>query len=353
MVRVCLKNTFISLSPDQGEEEADEEPCRLRAHSDESPRRERRAGPVCSLLGDRDLDTPQEQAGLQLEKLSRLLDGGGSCSSTTGAPPAAGRSCCTDSCVASFSPREPSPPASSDPVDDEDDRDECGDLGGRFEPPTWSGNWSSCSSVSTVASDHTPGGGPRPRGAKLGHSGPQRVCGLGDSPQYRHRRVPRRAKLDEEVADSAEARLPTTIMIRNIPNRYTQSDLIAELEDLGLAGTFDFLYVPLDTGTMASVGYAFVNFLEPYWAMRCMAEFENYVFRRYQRASCKVAHVSVAHIQGLDANLAHYEAAAVNKAKLKQRRPLVMAHISKVFVPKAGDSSAGQASGNWLLPPPR
>ncbi|CAE8596173.1 unnamed protein product, partial [Polarella glacialis] len=93
------------------------------------------------------------------------------------------------------------------------------------------------------------------------------------------------------------------------------------------AGTFDFLYIPLDKGTMSNVGYAFVNFMHKESASKCMETFQNYRFRRHRKTSGKIAAISVAHIQGLDANLAHYENAAVNTAKLKQRRPVVMANI--------------------------
>lgn len=34
---------------------------------------------------------------------------------------------------------------------------------------------------------------------------------------------------------------PTTMMIRNIPNRYTQREFVRELDQLGFAGTYDFM----------------------------------------------------------------------------------------------------------------
>eukprot|EP00928_Gymnodinium_smaydae_P040463 TRINITY_DN27443_c0_g2_i1.p1 TRINITY_DN27443_c0_g2~~TRINITY_DN27443_c0_g2_i1.p1 ORF type:complete len:540 (+),score=97.93 TRINITY_DN27443_c0_g2_i1:245-1864(+) len=146
---------------------------------------------------------------------------------------------------------------------------------------------------------------------------------------YRHGHVPKTVDLAEESTKKATDAPPTTVMIRNIPNRYTQRDLISELEDLEFAGTFDFVYIPLDKGTMSNVGYAFVNFIAPSHCARCMEVMQRYHFKRYRRMSGRVAAVSVAHIQGLEANLAHYENAAVNNAKLKQFRPIVMANISK------------------------
>lgn len=149
--------------------------------------------------------------------------------------------------------------------------------------------------------------------------------------EYRHGHVPKNLNLQEEYRQTNQERPPTTLMIRNMPNRYTQRELMAELEDLGFAGAFDFLYVPVDKGTMSNVGYAFVNFTEHTGAEKCIAAFQNYRFKRHRKISGKIAAVSVAHIQGLEANLAHYENAAVNTAKLKQRRPVIMANISQTL----------------------
>ena len=51
----------------------------------------------------------------------------------------------------------------------------------------------------------------------------------------------------------------TTIMIKNIPNKYTQKML---LETIGKhnKGSFDFLYLPIDFKNKCNVGYAFINF---------------------------------------------------------------------------------------------
>lgn len=145
--------------------------------------------------------------------------------------------------------------------------------------------------------------------------------------ESRHCNVPKTLNLAVEYAQNDRDKQVTTLMIRNIPNRYSQRELINELKSLGFGGTFDFLYIPLDLGTMSNVGYAFVNFIDHVWAEKCMEVFHNYRFRRHRQAG-KVAAVSVAHIQGLDGNLRHYEKSAVNTARLKQRRPVIMANIS-------------------------
>lgn len=172
--------------------------------------------------------------------------------------------------------------------------------------------------------------------------------------EYRHGHVPKNLDLAQEFHDKQQQgheRAPTTLMIRNIPNRYTQNELILELEALGFASTFDFLYVPLDKGTMSNVGYAFVNFVDPSWATKCMEAFHGYHFKRHRKVSGKIAAVSIAHIQGLEANLAHYKNAAVNTAKMKQRRPLVMANISRSLVSALGFDDAPGAGGGGSAGP--
>lgn len=140
----------------------------------------------------------------------------------------------------------------------------------------------------------------------------------------KHASVPKNVNLAEEYARSRkEGHVITTVMIRNIPNRCSQRELINELDSVGLAGCFDFLYIPLDLGTMSNVGYAFVNFTHPMYAARCMEVLPKHHFKRQRKVGKGVA-VSAAHMQGLDANLKHYEKSAVNTSRLRQRRPVVM-----------------------------
>jgi hypothetical protein len=193
----------------------------------------------------------------------------------------------------------------------------------------------STDSVSTMASDAYDGFGEDGSPKDWGLFGEDRQ----DS-QYEHSKVfecshslvPRHQNWADMQDDSTRDEPPTTMMIRNIPSRYSQHDLMMDLAALGFAGTFDFLYIPMDKSTSSNVGYAFVNFIDPYWASKCMQSFENYRFTRYSRhGSKKVATVSVAHLQGLAKNLEHYEKSAVNASRHVHRRPMVMPNISTVI----------------------
>jgi len=149
------------------------------------------------------------------------------------------------------------------------------------------------------------------------------------APEMSHSQVPKNQNMEEMFSSSKDEPI-TTMMIRNIPGRYSQNDLMMDLSDLGLAETYDFLYLPMDKATSANVGYAFVNFVQSSKAQQCIQCFEAFRFQRHQRSSNKWAKVSVAHLQGLEKNLAHYEKAAVNVCKEKRRRPVVMANIAKI-----------------------
>lgn len=125
-----------------------------------------------------------------------------------------------------------------------------------------------------------------------------------------------------EVQDPGEV---TTLMIRHIPNMYTRSMLVEELESLGLGGLYDFLYLPIDTSTQWNVGYAFVNFIAAVSATKCVSAMTDYVFRCFEHNSGKVTQVAVAHIQGLERNLEHYSNTAVQCVGSQDNRPLVLA----------------------------
>ena len=54
----------------------------------------------------------------------------------------------------------------------------------------------------------------------------------------------------------------TTLMIKNIPNKYTINILFQEI-NLNYLGKYDFLYLPLDPSNKCNLGFAFINLLDP------------------------------------------------------------------------------------------
>jgi len=151
----------------------------------------------------------------------------------------------------------------------------------------------------------------------------------GSTRKLSHLHVPKSTDLTKKFGTHAEEQEITTLMVRNIPNLYTRTMLIEELDSLGFRGEFNFIYLPIDKSTEWNVGYAFVNFVDSNVAAQFTKIMTNYKFCQFDHGSGKVAQVSVAHIQGLQKNLEHYSNTAVQCARVQSHRPLVLAGGSK------------------------
>lgn len=135
--------------------------------------------------------------------------------------------------------------------------------------------------------------------------------------------VPKRVNFEEVFQGRDATQRITTLMIRNVPNRYDRTMLMKELDQLGFTGSYDFLYLPVDNATNWNVGYAFVNFEEPEDAQRCMKIMDSHQFLHFRHGKRRTAHVSAAHIQGLEQNLAHCSTTSLLSAPAPWLRPWV------------------------------
>lgn len=61
------------------------------------------------------------------------------------------------------------------------------------------------------------------------------------------------------MQESQAVEMRTTLMIKNIPNRYSKAMLLAEI-DQSHSGTYNFFYLPIDQKNACNAGYAFINF---------------------------------------------------------------------------------------------
>ncbi|CAD7949471.1 unnamed protein product [Amoebophrya sp. A25] len=113
----------------------------------------------------------------------------------------------------------------------------------------------------------------------------------------------------------------TTMMLRNIPNKYTQPMLLNTLDEQGFQGKFDFFYLPIDFRNRCNVGYAFINFTSPDDAKNFLSIFHKFKLKAYN--SPKVCEVNYARVQGLQANIEVYRNSPVNGIPIKQYRPLI------------------------------
>jgi len=110
-------------------------------------------------------------------------------------------------------------------------------------------------------------------------------------------------------------------MLRNIPNKYCQKELLEDLELMGFhpARQIDFFYLPVDQETGANLGYAFVNLSSREYA-RAFLQLDGANFSRY--ATRKVINVGIATVQGLEENWIFYQRSSAMRNSDLSRRPL-------------------------------
>ncbi|XP_044978025.1 protein terminal ear1 homolog isoform X1 [Hordeum vulgare subsp. vulgare] len=120
--------------------------------------------------------------------------------------------------------------------------------------------------------------------------------------------------------DTQEPETRTTVMIRNIPNKYSQKLLLNMLDNHCIeynkkieagegAGeplsSYDFLYLPIDFNNKCNVGYGFVNLTTPEAAVRLYKAFHKQPWEVYN--SRKICQVTYARVQGLEALKDHFK----------------------------------------------
>lgn len=111
----------------------------------------------------------------------------------------------------------------------------------------------------------------------------------------------------------------TTLMIRNIPNKYTQQMLLQEINQRH-HGKYDFFYLPIDFKNKCNMGYAFINFMDPAHIVRFYQEFDNQKWTNFN--SEKVCAISYARLQGKQAMITRFQNSSLLE-KHESYRPLV------------------------------
>ncbi|GLT60283.1 hypothetical protein SLA2020_330550 [Shorea laevis] len=96
----------------------------------------------------------------------------------------------------------------------------------------------------------------------------------------------------------------TTLMIKNIPNKYTSKMLLAAINE-HCQGTYDFIYLPIEFKNKCNVGYAFINMIDPQQIIPFHKAFNGKKWEKFN--SEKVALLAYARIQGKAALIAHFQ----------------------------------------------
>jgi len=117
----------------------------------------------------------------------------------------------------------------------------------------------------------------------------------------------------------------TSVMLRNIPNRYTTEEIIEELVAWGFEGAFDFFYLPIDFKTKRNKGYSFLNFCSPILASRFHDTFNHRKLMKY--VTQKVLETQPAATQGLEANIKAYSAQA-ERVQNPWFKPMIFLHTN-------------------------
>mmetsp|Transcript_35944 Transcript_35944/g.77766 ORF Transcript_35944/g.77766 Transcript_35944/m.77766 type:complete len:623 (+) Transcript_35944:606-2474(+) len=107
----------------------------------------------------------------------------------------------------------------------------------------------------------------------------------------------------------------TTMMLKNIPCRKSQDEVMNHIDQQGFGGKYDFFYLPRDVKFRANLGYAFINFVTPEDASAFQGNMHGYRFTG--SGSTKACQVVPAHVQGLINNLAAFKRTEVMRSSRK------------------------------------
>ncbi|KAI4385078.1 hypothetical protein MLD38_003141 [Melastoma candidum] len=111
----------------------------------------------------------------------------------------------------------------------------------------------------------------------------------------------------------------TTLMIKNIPNKYTSKMLLSAIDEQH-KGTYDFLYLPIDFKNKCNVGYAFINMISP---SLIVAFYETFNGKKWEKFNSeKVASLAYARIQGKTALVSHFQNSSLMNED-KRCRPIL------------------------------
>jgi hypothetical protein len=78
----------------------------------------------------------------------------------------------------------------------------------------------------------------------------------------------------------------TTIMIRNIPNKYNIASLVEEINK-DFKNKYDVIYLPVDKSNNCNLGFAFINFLDSMYIIHFYDEFRGKKWQKFNSDKVK------------------------------------------------------------------
>jgi hypothetical protein len=123
----------------------------------------------------------------------------------------------------------------------------------------------------------------------------------------------------------------TTIMIRNIPNKYTMTSFL-NMVNIDFKGKYDIFYLPLDSKNNCNLGFAFINFIDP---MHIIMFNEMYSGKKWSKIkSEKICELVYSKVQGRKELIDHFKKNNVLNLT-EEIRPLITTYIimPKIVLP--------------------
>lgn len=117
----------------------------------------------------------------------------------------------------------------------------------------------------------------------------------------------------------------TTVVIQQIPFKYSQKKLVNEINDDGFAGKYDFLFVPSNARSHGIRGFGFINFLTSSSAEEFYHKYHGQKLKGFEA----VAPVSVipADVQGFEQSARLFCSSWLLRKKKHQKMPIFLKRI--------------------------
>ena len=125
----------------------------------------------------------------------------------------------------------------------------------------------------------------------------------------------------------------TTLMIKNIPNKYTLTIIIKEI-NINFKNKYDLFYLPIDYGNKCNLGFAFINFVNSF----SIIEFYHlYIGKKWKYFNSeKKCDLLYAKIQGKRDLIKHFEKGKILSLDSEDKKPLILPtpiNLPKIKIP--------------------
>jgi len=115
--------------------------------------------------------------------------------------------------------------------------------------------------------------------------------------------------------------LRTTLMIKNIPNKYTISTFLEEINHY-FKNCYDIFYLPIDYINKCNLGFAFINFVEPFHIILFYELYRGKKWKKFN--SDKMCELLYAKFQGRKELISHFEKGKVLSFDSEDKKPLIL-----------------------------